>query len=141
MAKFIRTNSISQAWLTCVKKIMQEGHEVTDERGSLTKELQNVILEITNPNDNTIPECSPWHDDRLETYKKELLDPDNEQGFVYTYGNRLRQYFKIDQIDTCIEKLNNCPQSRRAIAITIDPIQDNKVDEIHVPDEIKNSAK
>ena len=57
MAKFIRTNSISQAWLTCVKKIMQEGHEVTDERGSLTKELQNVILEITNPNDNTIPEC------------------------------------------------------------------------------------
>ena len=45
MAKFIRTNSISQAWLTCVKKIMQEGHEVTDERGSLTKELQNVILE------------------------------------------------------------------------------------------------
>ena len=34
MAKFIRTNNIANAWLTCVKKIMQEGHEVTDERGS-----------------------------------------------------------------------------------------------------------
>ena len=33
MAKFIRTNSIAKAWLTCVKKIMLEGHEVTDERG------------------------------------------------------------------------------------------------------------
>ena len=46
MAKFIRTNNIANAWLTCVKKIMQEGHEVTDERGSLTKELQNVMIEI-----------------------------------------------------------------------------------------------
>ena len=62
---------------TCVKKIMLEGHEVRDERGSLTKELQNVIIEITDPDDNTIPEVSPWHDDRLEKYKQELLDPDN----------------------------------------------------------------
>ena len=62
MAKFIRTNSIAKAWLTCVKKIMLEGHEVTDERGTLTKELQNVMIEITDPDDNTIPDCSPWHD-------------------------------------------------------------------------------
>lgn len=136
MAKFIRTSTIAQAWLTCVKKIMQEGYEVTDERGTLTKELQNVMIEITNPSDDTIPECSPWHDDRLETYKKELLDPDNSQGFVYTYGNRLREYFEVDQLEKCIEKLNNCRESRRAIAITIDPIQDNKVDEIPCLQEI-----
>ncbi|MBE6487206.1 MAG: thymidylate synthase [Methanosphaera stadtmanae] len=136
MAKFIRTSTIAQAWLTCVKKIMQEGREVTDERGTLTKELQNVMIEITNPSDDTIPECSPWHDDRLETYKKELLDPDNSQGFVYTYGNRLREYFEVDQLEKCIEKLNNCRESRRAIAITIDPIQDNKVDEIPCLQEI-----
>ena len=136
MAKFIRTNNIANAWLMSVKKIMQEGHEVVDERGSLTRELQNVMIEITDPDDNTIPECSPWKDDRLETYKQELLDASNDQGFVYTYGNRLRQYFNIDQLDTCIEKLNNCRQSRRAIAITIDPIQDNSVDEIPCLQEI-----
>ncbi|PAV06788.1 thymidylate synthase [Methanosphaera cuniculi] len=136
MAKFIRTNSISDAWLTCVKKIMQEGNEVEDERGSKTLELQNVVLEITNPDDNTIPECSPWRDDRLETYKQELLDPNNDQGFVYTYGNRLREYFGIDQLDKCIEKLNDCRESRRAIAITIDPIKDNEVDEIPCLQEI-----
>jgi thymidylate synthase len=94
------------------------------------------MIEITDPDDNTIPECSPWHDDRLETYKEELLDPDNSQGFVYTYGNRLRQYFEVDQLDKCIEKLNKCRESRRAIAITIDPVQDNSVDEIPCLQEI-----
>ncbi|PAV07526.1 thymidylate synthase [Methanosphaera cuniculi] len=136
MAKFIRTPTISKAWLTCVKKIMQEGNEVRDERGTLTRELENVVLEITNPNSNDIPECSPWHDDRLETYKKELLDPNNDQGFVYTYGNRLRKYFGNDQIEECIRKLNSCRESRRAIAITIDPIKDNEVDEIPCLQEI-----
>ena len=136
MAKFIRSSSIAQAWLTCVKKIMQEGHEVKDERGTLTKELQNVVIEITNPDDDTIPECSPWHDDRLETYKEELLDPENDQGFIYTYGNRLRKYFDVDQLEKCIEKLNNCRESRRAIAITIDPVVDNQRDEIPCLQEI-----
>jgi len=148
MAILIETGEIADGWEKLVKMIITDGEEVNDERGSLTKEILNVIVSIkeplgTNSNDFfniqskfsdildiRVPEGYFWSGDKLKTYSEQFISKD-KQGFVYTYGNRLRSHFsKTDQIKEAIQRLKNCKESRRAISITWDPAIDSKNDEV-----------
>jgi len=141
----IEVNQIADGWVTLVKKIMEEGKEINDERGSLTKEVLNTLVTIKNPlgnqksknnNENDmfenikIPTGYFWRGEKLKIYSKQFIS-DDKQGFVYTYGNRLRAHFEgIDQIQVAIDRLKNCTESRRSISVTWDPTTDTKVDEV-----------
>ena len=148
MGILIETDEIANAWEKLVKMIITEGEEVNDERGSLTKEILNVIVSIkkplgTNSNDFfnikskfsdildiPVPEGYFWSGDKLKTYSEQFISKD-KQGFIYTYGNRLRSHFSdVDQINEVIERLKNCKESRRAISITWDPAIDSMSDEV-----------
>ena len=149
MANLIEVDEIADGWETLVKKIIKEGKDVNDERGSLTKEILNVLVSIKKPlgkQDNSdffniqskvsdilnirVPEGYFWSGDKLKTYSEQFIS-DDKQGFVYTYGNRLRAHFDdVDQINEAIERLNNCRESRRAISITWDQVIDSKNDEV-----------
>ena len=147
MAFQIEVKEIADGWETLVRKIMAEGKEIKDERGSLTKEILNTLVTITNPlgnkmsegfylnkiapiQDIRVPEGYFWSGEKLELYSEQFLSKD-KQGFVYTYGNRLRAHFKeIDQINVAINRLKNCEESRRAISITWDPTVDTKTEEV-----------
>jgi len=77
-----------------------------------------------------VPEGYFWSGEKLEKYSEQFLSKD-QQGFVYTYGNRLRKHFQgIDQIQEAISRLKNCQESRRAISVTWDPSIDTKNDEV-----------
>ncbi|AXV36978.1 MAG: thymidylate synthase [Methanobacteriaceae archaeon] len=143
----IEVNEIADGWETLVRKIMKEGKEIKDERGSLTKEILNTVVTIINPLGNKmsedfylnkiakvqeirIPEGYFWSGEKLELYSEQFLSKDR-QGFVYTYGNRLRKHFNdIDQIQVAIDRLKNCEESRRAISVTWDPTVDTKTEEV-----------
>lgn len=151
MAILIEVSEIADGWEKLVKKIMEEGAEIKDERGSLTKELLNVMVSIKNPlgksqsnnfylnnlndklasiKDIRVPEGYFWSGDKLEIYSEQFISADL-QGFVYTYGNRLRAHFNdVDQIQEAIDRLKNCKESRRAISVTWDPDMDTKSDEV-----------
>ena len=146
MTIIIETDEIANGWEELVKKIITEGNEVNDERGSLTKELLNVIVSIKKPIgtnsgdffniktsdilDIRVPKGYFWSGDKLRVYSEQFINKD-KQGFVYTYGNRLRSHFsKTDQIDVAIDRLKNCQESRRAISVTWDPAIDSKTDEV-----------
>jgi thymidylate synthase len=151
MAILIEVSEIADGWEALVRKIMKEGAEIKDERGSLTKELMNVMVSIENPlgksksnnyflnnltdklagiRDIRVPEGYFWSGDKLEIYSEQFISSDI-QGFVYTYGNRLRAHFNdVDQIQEAIERLKNCQESRRAISVTWDPVADTKSDEV-----------
>ena len=148
MAILIETGEIADGWEKLVKMIITDGEEVNDERGSLTKEILNVMVSIrkplgTNSNDFfniqskfsdildiRVPEGYFWSGDKLKTYSEQFISKD-KQGFVYTCGNRLRSHFsKTDQIKEAIQRLKNCKESRRAISITWDPAIDSKNDEV-----------
>ena len=49
MALLIEEDEIRDGWQTLVRKIMTEGKEIRDERGSLTKELLNIMVSIKKP--------------------------------------------------------------------------------------------
>ncbi|NYB51386.1 MAG: thymidylate synthase [Methanobacteriaceae archaeon] len=130
MAILIKTPTIRRGWETLVKRVMQNGSEIKDERGSLTLELLNTVVTINNPLELEIPDGYFWSGEKLEIYAEQFLS-DDKQGFVYTYGNRLREHFEgIDQIGEAIKRLKNCKESRRAISVTWDPTTDTRQDEV-----------
>ncbi len=130
MAILIKTSTIKNGWETLVKRVMQKGAEIKDERGSLTLELRNTVVTMKRPLDLEIPDGYFWSGEKLEIYSEQFLS-DDKQGFVYTYGNRLRKHFKgIDQIGEAVRRLKNCKESRRAISVTWDPPTDTKQEEV-----------
>jgi len=130
MAILIKTSTIKNGWETLVKRVMQKGAEIKDERGSLTLELRNTVVTMNRPLELEIPDGYFWSGEKLEIYAEQFLS-DDKQGFVYTYGNRLRKHFEgIDQIGEAIRRLKNCKESRRAISVTWDPPTDTKQEEV-----------
>ncbi len=130
MAILIKVPTIKTGWETLVKKVIKKGVEIKDERGSLTKELLNTVVMVKNPLDIEAPEGYFWSGEKLEKYAEQFLSNDR-QGFVYTYGNRLRKHFDdVDQIQEAIQRLKNFKESRRAISVTWDPTVDTKNNEV-----------
>jgi thymidylate synthase len=126
----LKVPTIKTGWESIVKRIMKDGVEITDERGSVTKEILNTMVNIKNPMDSESPKGYFWTGEKLDKYSEQFLSSD-KQGFIYTYGNRLRAHFDgIDQIQEAIGRLNNFKESRRAISITWDPNVDTKNDEV-----------
>jgi thymidylate synthase len=130
MAIMIKVPTIKTGWETLVKRIMKNGVEIRDERGSITKELLNTMINVKNPLDTESPKGYFWTGEKLDKYSEQFLSSD-KQGFIYTYGNRLRAHFDgIDQVQEAIDRLNNFKESRRAISVTWDPTIDAKNDEV-----------
>jgi thymidylate synthase len=130
MVLMLKVPTIKNGWEALVKRIMKDGVEITDERGSVTKEILNTMVNIKNPMDSESPKGYFWTGEKLDKYSEQFLSSD-KQGFIYTYGNRLRAHFDgIDQIQEAIGRLNNFKESRRAISITWDPTVDTKNDEV-----------
>lgn len=127
----MRYYSIKEAYLKNVENVLNNGHRVRDERGQWCLELLNVHSTIQFPfQTNVVSDVngSIWNGGKLEEYQSQLLNP-NPQGFVYTYGERLCG-FDTNQIETIIDRLRSCKESRRATAVTLRPAVDCLRDEI-----------
>lgn len=96
--------------------------EVTDERGLTTIEIRNLVVEIEEPLEDRIPIGYNFGSiGALEAYSEQLRSGSNATGFEYTYGQRLREHFNVDQIQYIIDKLNGFRSTRRATAVLYDP--------------------
>lgn len=150
MPVIISGEDLNEVYVKLLDKVIYEGDSLTDERGDEIREILNVVTNIRNPfgdNDFNVIEPIkiirgfPMGRDEFETYKKQFLNPVN-QGFVYTYGERLRSYpiktgrifgestIFVDQIHEIIEKLNQNNCTRRATAVTWMPYVDNKNEDV-----------
>lgn len=117
--------------------ISQSGDRVIDENGYATKEMRNIQITITdpcNPQNWPIPNTG-WKLPALDEYvAREILNPKMPNGFRYTYGERLFEYDNqivcVNQIEFIIISLNGDPTTRRAIAITYNPMVDLYEDSI-----------
>lgn len=113
-----------QAWLWGKRLIEIHGDNVISEDGHMTRELLNLHLTILEPLSGWPIDGSGWDMTGLNKYAEQLLSGENPSGFRYTYGERLTTYpisdgnYTIDQIDFCIVRLRENPESRRSIAIT-----------------------
>ena len=143
MTFMIEGNGIGQTWIRLMNEILKNGQQrVYDERNSSTTELLNAVCVIHDPfNVNgkdffgftealeqlkyiEIPDGFYWGQEELDIYAKQFLNPHNDKGFIYTYGNRLRSFHGIDQVDAVVDRLNECRNSRRATCTTWYPRED-----------------
>ena len=143
--------SINQCYLDFVDKILKTGKETyKDSNHHLVESLGNFYI-IDDPLNlkfeakyqnyttemmlNDIKtgkfdiEGCPIKSDALYEYVKSAENPD-EQGFVYTYPNRIFAHFNIDQFNTMKQRILTATGSNRAVAVTIDPQLDSDREDI-----------
>jgi thymidylate synthase len=149
VGRFIRAETIPEAWRRGLNLIWRQGEEITDERGTRTKEVLALEVVVEDPRRDMIPDEYSWNRPRLEDYASQLISGDNP-GFEYTYGERLRAWYlpgsgnrgdlcggdiggsrgPIDQIDYVVLRLRANPNSRRASAVTWIPPVDTMKEEV-----------
>ena len=127
---FIHGRTPKDVWHRGLKLIMNQGVHILDERGSDTKEILNLMTRIEEPMGEFPDEI---RERMLFEYGNSFLSPENN-GFPYTYGERLRNWHGAsrgeDQIKSIIDRLNNNINTRRATATTWIPTIDGKKEEV-----------
>ncbi len=135
VGRIIRAKTIPEAWRRGLNLIWRQGDLITDERGTKTQELLDLLVVVEKPREDMIPDEYSWNEARLEEYAEQLITGKNP-GFEYTYGERLRSWNApgtsepIDQIEYVARRIKANSNTRRATAVTWIPSIDTAKDEI-----------
>lgn len=143
--------SINQCYLDFVKKILKEGKETYKDSNHHLKESLGNFYIIDDPlnlkfvakyqhmtTDMMLNEIKsgkydiegcPIKSDALYEYVKSFENSD-DQGFVYTYPNRILAHFDTDQFEVMKKRMLHAIGSNRAVAITYDPKLDQDREDI-----------
>lgn len=133
--------SINQCYLDFVKKILKEGKETYKDSNHHLKESLGNFYIIDDPlnlkfaakyqhmtTDMMLNEIKsgkydiegcPIKSDALYEYVRSFENSD-DQGFVYTYPNRILAHFDTDQFEVMKKRMLHAIGSNRAVAITYD---------------------
>ncbi len=122
----VREEKIADAWLGILKTIMDFGLVKGTDYAIKQREILNLIT-ITNEDLNNLhlPEFLEITKEGIEEYVPQITTNKSFEGVSYTYGQRLRSHFKIDQVESIIADLKRNKDSRRAYATTWDPTGDS----------------
>lgn len=120
--------TVAQTWLKLCNEIQKYGrakHTRYSKNNSL-KEILNLTAVVTdeNPEEIYFPEYLPFARVELEAYYAEIMTSRQIPGVAYNYGKRLRQDLGVDQILEIKKLLKDRPDSKKMVAITIDPKRD-----------------
>jgi thymidylate synthase len=136
LGRFIRADTISEAWQRGLILIWRQGQQIRDQRGTEIKELLSLQVVVEDPLRDMIPSQYSWNQERLEEYALQLQSGNNP-GFEYTYGERLRAWKvpdgkeqAVDQIGEVVRRIRASASTRRATAVTWIPPVDNCREEI-----------
>lgn len=117
MSILIRGKTISEVWERTVRWCYEKGQIVETEDGAKTKEIQNAVMEISDPLlEPTIHPKYPLGKNAIQVYVDEVLKG-TDADFVYDYYSRIRKHMVgdtiVDQIAQSIDKLKSDIRSRR----------------------------
>jgi len=137
--RVIRAPDISRAHEQVVKMILEKGWMLQTEDAETTIEFEEIAMQVDTP--LAKPMVSPhsrFQQKFVEQYARDLLNG-SHASFEYDYHGRLfdwgecltvdGQLVHVNQIDYIVEKLKSSPVSRRAIAITWNPVIDEQLDD------------
>jgi len=104
-----------EVWLDLLHLITRFGRRVTLKKGERL-ELQNVkvVVEETKQVSREALQGVNLDPDKLNRYFQNFLVGELRPDEAYTYGNRLRSYFKLDAVTVLAERLQRDPEDRKA---------------------------
>ncbi|WP_303247770.1 thymidylate synthase [uncultured Methanobrevibacter sp.] len=143
--------TINQCYLDFVKEILNKGKETyKDSNHHLKESLGNyyfiedplnlkfkakyqnltpsMMLDLIKSGEFDMEGC-PIKSDALYEYVKSFEDNPN-QGFVYSYPNRILTHFCVNQFDVMKDRILNSIGSNRAVAVTYNPEVDYEREDI-----------
>jgi thymidylate synthase len=120
----------ADVWTRLIDLILRFGVVKPTEYGIRQREALNLTAVVTDedPAHPHLPGFLPVTASDLAGYFPGVLEDTPPGDLSYTYGNRLRGYFGVDQIAVLIEKLCEAPYTRRAVAVTWDPTFDPQLE-------------
>jgi len=137
--RIIRAPTLARAHELAVRTVLEKGWVLETENGEATVECEELALEVESP--ERPPMASPasrFQQRFLDAYAENLLHGSEAQ-FEYDYHRRLFDWGEgltvdgrdvhIDQIDYIVRKLTAAENSRRAIAVTWNPVIDENLDD------------
>ncbi|MCH8519143.1 MAG: thymidylate synthase [Nanoarchaeota archaeon] len=117
---------VKDAWIQILKHIMKFGILKDSQYEEKQRELITITSTITkeDPNDFKLIEEFGFTKEELDSYIPQVTSINEIEGLEYTYGQRLMNHKKINQIDNIIEQINAEEFTRRAVAFTWDVTRD-----------------
>ena len=122
--------TINQCYIEFVDKILKQGKETYKDSNHHLKEYLGNYYLIDDPLDLKFEAkyqhmtCEMMLDEiksgKLYEYVKSFEDK-SDQGFVYSYPNRILAHFDINQFNVMKQRLLKALGSNRAVAVTYDP--------------------
>jgi len=136
--RVIRAPSIGRAHELVVRMILEKGWTLRTEDAEATIEFEEVALQVDTPlAEPLVSSHSRFQQKFVEKYAQDLLEG-TQASFEYDYHGRLFDWGEqlitdghpvhIDQMAYIVEKLRSSPNSRRAVAITWNPVIDEHLD-------------
>jgi thymidylate synthase len=124
----VRGRRVADTWLQILDRVMRFGREGATHYGTSQKEIIGLVsvVEEEDPEDFYVPEYLPCTKKDLEEYFPRVLSGKEYPDTSYTYGQRLRTHFGVDQIEEMITKLAADLDTRSATSVLWDPGGDNK---------------
>ncbi len=124
----VREGKIADAWLRIVRYVMRFGKIKKSQHSSDMRELINLVSVVgdENPSDPYLTEFLPFGIEEIENYYPQVMSAKGVPGTKYTYGQKLRDFRGLNQVEYIIEDLKRTQYSRRAVAVTWDPENDRQ---------------
>ncbi|SAI88984.1 hypothetical protein MBBA_2138 [Methanoculleus bourgensis] len=137
--RIIRAPTLARAHELAVRTVLEKGWVLETENEEATIECDELALEVAAP--ESAPMVSPasrFQQRFLDAYAENLLRGSDAK-FEYDYHRRLFDWGErlsaggedvhVDQIDYIARKLTEAPTTRRAVAITWNPVVDENLDD------------
>ena len=104
-----------EAWLDLLHLITRFGTRVTLKKGERL-ELQNVRVVVEEPEPASREDLLRVNldPDKLDQYFRDFLQGELRPDEAYTYGHRLRTYFKLDAVQILAARLKKDPEDRKS---------------------------
>ncbi len=137
--RLIRAPSIGRAHEQVIKMILEKGWVLQTENDEATIEFEEIAMQVDTPlAEPMVSPHSRFQQRFVEQYARDLLQG-SKASFEYDYHGRLFDWGErltskgndvhVDQIAYIINKLKTSSKSRRAIAITWNPVIDENLDD------------
>jgi len=121
----VEAKTVAQVWLKLLNEIYKYGrykHTRYTQQNEL-REVLNLVAVVNKENPEKIyfPKYLPFSKKELTAYYQEILSSRQITGTAYNYGHRMMKHFGVNQIERIKELSKLRPDSKKMIAITIDP--------------------
>jgi thymidylate synthase len=123
-----------EAWSELIFRLHRFGHRNMVAKQGIQEgrvELQNVKVIIEDPREESGETLQSYGFslEKFQGYQRRILDPVKPQDLGYTYGNRLRGYFRyhgqtVDSLEIAARRLKEKPESRHAYITLWDNARD-----------------